>query len=107
MDGDDDTGGQREPGPVERSVAGSLADTAKGTPTATIALLLAQRLDEGVEVLYGDDGPQVVQTSAQSTTALARELRMQLDKLRELYPPALTQGKVASIQAQRQKRRAR
>jgi hypothetical protein len=98
-------GTERELGPVELAIAGELPNKAKGKGLATIALLLAQRLDDGVEVFYDEGIPRIVQTSAQSTTALARELRMCMGKIHETYAVGEPQGPVASLAERRARRR--
>lgn len=91
---------------VEPAVEAGLPAGSEGSALARMALLVARRLDQGVECFDTEDGRIWVQVSARDTAGLVKELRAVLADLRLAYPPAVATGRVASIQEQRDKRRA-
>ena len=93
-------------GTVESAVVVGLSDAQRASSLGTMALLLARRLDEGVEVLYDDAaGPTIVQVSARDTAGLVKELRATLTQLREEFPAAKPGSKVTDLQEKRAQRR--
>jgi hypothetical protein len=100
--------GERARGDVEAALVAGLSQAQQTSELGVLALLLARRLDEGVEVLYDDEhGPTIVQVSARDTAGLVKELRAVLSDLRERMPATKPDSKVADLKEQRDKRRAR
>jgi hypothetical protein len=105
-DEDSPEGGTPRLGQVEAAVVAGLSELQKASSLGTLALLLARRLDEGVEVLYDDAvGPTIVQVSARDTAGLVKELRATLTQLREEIPSAKPGSQVTNIQEKRAQRR--